>query len=157
MSTTRRELLKGMALMAAISIAGCIGRGAETANNCEKLEPEPNYKGWFEGVENYHRTCDLRGQDRVTVMVGANGNDAQWAFEPAAVAVTPGTTVVWEWTGKGGGHDVVSEQGTFKSGEPTDDASTTFEYTFEEPGVYKYVCTPHEAMGMKGAVFVALE
>ncbi|WP_336343360.1 plastocyanin/azurin family copper-binding protein [Halalkalicoccus ordinarius] len=33
----------------------------------------------------------------------------------------------------------------------------TFEHTFDSPGVYKYYCTPHVAMGMKGAIFVGLE
>lgn len=152
-----------MAFAAAVGLAGCTGRATETTRateattECVALPSEPNYKGWFDGVENYHHTCDMRGQERVTVTVGANGNDAHWAFEPAAVAVTPGTTVVWEWTGKAGAHDVVSEKGTFESGDPTDEAGTTFEHTFDSPGIYKYVCTPHEAMGMKGAVFVALE
>jgi halocyanin-like protein len=70
------------------------------------------------------------------------------------VAVSTGTTVVWEWTGEGGAHNVVAEDGTFDSGETVTEAGTTFEYTFEEAGTYTYVCTPHEAVGMKGAVYV---
>jgi plastocyanin len=34
---------------------------------------------------------------------------------------------------------------------------TRFEVSFDRPGVYRYVCTPHESVGMRGAVFVALE
>lgn len=154
---TRRELLQAIALATAVGVAGCTGRADEPPTECVELANEPDYKGWFKGVDNYVKTCDMRGQDPVTVMVGTNGNDAYWGFGPAAVAVTPGTTVVWEWTGKGGAHDVVSEKGVFTSGEPTDDAGTVFEHTFDSPGVYKYSCTPHEAMGMKGAIFVALE
>ncbi|ESP90042.1 halocyanin 2 [Candidatus Halobonum tyrrellensis G22] len=30
------------------------------------------------------------------------------AFDPAAVAVDAGTTVTWEWTGRGGEQDVVA-------------------------------------------------
>lgn len=146
-----------MALATAVGLAGCIGRAAEPPTECVALANEPDYKGWFDGVDNYDGTCDMRGQEPVTVTVGAKGNHAHWGFSPAAVAITPGTTVVWEWTGKGGAHDVASEKGVFASGEPIDEAGHTFEHTFDSPGVYKYYCTLHEAMGMKGAVFVALE
>ncbi|WP_331235486.1 halocyanin domain-containing protein [Natronorarus salvus] len=157
--TTRREVLKALAATTAIGaagLAGCTSRAAP-ATNCVKLGAEPNYKGWFDGVETYDGTCDFRGEDEVRVLVGAKGTEAYWEFLPAAVAVTPGTTVVWEWTGMGGVHDVVSDGGTFSSGKPHDEKGETFEFTFDEPGVYRYVCTPHQAMGMKGAVFVALE
>lgn len=64
--------------------------------------------------------------------------------------------MTWEWTGRGGTHDVVATQGTFGSGEPVSDAGTRFEYTFDRPGTYTYVCEPHEAMDMKGAILVGL-
>ena len=152
----RRTLLQALALGAIAGIAGCIAGGSDT-EACRELSVEPNYKGWFDGVDNYHGTCDARGRDRVSVRVGTKANEAYWGYDPAAVAITPGTTVRWEWTGKGGAHDVVSEMGTFASGKPTDDAGTTFEHTFDEPGVYRYYCTPHRSMDMKGAVFVALD
>ena len=153
MIVTRRELLQAIGLAATVGIAGCVASGAEPPTECVELENEPDYKGWFEDVDNYDGTCDMRGQDPVTVTVGAEGNNAFWGFSPAAVAVTPGTTVRWEWTGKGGAHDVVSEKGVFASGDLTDEAG----HTFDSPGVYKYYCSPHEAMGMRGAIFVALE
>jgi plastocyanin len=30
----------------------------------------------------------------------------------------------------------------------------TFEHSFDVPGVYKYVCEPHEDLGMKGQITV---
>jgi hypothetical protein len=72
------------------------------------------------------------------------------------VRISPGTTVVWEWTGAGGGHNVVAEDGTFSSGEDyVSEAGYTYEYTFESEGTYRYVCVPHETLGMKGAVVVS--
>jgi hypothetical protein len=50
-------------------------------------------------------------------------------------------------------HNVVGQDGSFES-ELTDEEGHTFSHTFEEAGVYRYVCGPHEAMGMKGAVVV---
>ena len=157
--TTRREVLKALAATTAIGAAGLAGctTQAQYGTDCTKLDAEPNYKGWFDDAETYEGTCDFRKEDEVRVLVGAKGKEAYWEFEPAAVAVTPGTTVVWEWTGMGGVHDVVSDGGTFSSGKPHDEKGETFAFTFDEPGVYRYVCTPHQAMGMKGAVFVALE
>jgi len=71
------------------------------------------------------------------------------------VTVNPGTEVVWTWTGAGSGHNVVSDgDGPLDSGSPVSESGTTYSHTFEEYGVYNYVCTPHESLGMKGAVVV---
>lgn len=92
---------------------------------------------------------DETGSDEVSVTVGGDGDQL---FKPAAVRVSTGTTVVWEWGG--GFHNVVGEGNDVDSGDPVADAGKTYEYTFEETGNYRYYCTPHEAGGMKGAVVV---
>jgi halocyanin-like protein len=112
------------------------------------------FDGWFDDVSNVDGVVDRRGNDGVVVEVGVDANGGAFGFGPVAVRVSPGTTVRWEWTGEGGGHNVVADGGTFNSGEPDSSADTTFEHTFEETGTYLYVCTPHEAIGMKGAVVV---
>ncbi|MDL5362560.1 halocyanin domain-containing protein [Halalkalicoccus sp. NIPERK01] len=117
-------------------------------------EEEPDYGGFMDDVPNYERTYDFRGEETVDVAVGAG--DGGLTFEPAAIMVDPGTTVIWEWTGEGGAHNVTGEDGSFAS-ELVGEAGHTFEHAFEEAGVYEYVCTPHEANGMKGAVAVADE
>ncbi|ACM56750.1 halocyanin domain-containing protein [Halorubrum lacusprofundi] len=114
------------------------------------LSEEPNYDGFFDDVSNYDGTVDMRDADEVTVNVGANDG---LSFGPAAVAVSSGTTVVWEWTGQGGDHNVSATDGEFES-DTAGEEGHTFEHTFEEAGTYTYVCTPHEAVGMKGAVYV---
>lgn len=45
----------------------------------------------------------------------------------------------------------------FDSGPLVQPAGTTFSHTFEEPRIYKYYCEPHKSLGMRGAVFVALD
>ncbi|AUG47738.1 halocyanin [Haloarcula taiwanensis] len=97
---------------------------------------------------------DATGQDTVTVEVGASGNNGNFAYAPAAVEISTGTTVQWEWTGKGAAHNVVAEDETFNSGSSESGTGVKFEYTFEETGVYNYYCTPHKALGMKGSVIV---
>lgn len=155
MVPTRRSVLGALSGGGAAALTGCTG--GDEADDCERLPTEPRYADWFADTSNYRGTCDFRTADRASVRVGARGNDAFWAFAPAAIAITPGTLVSWEWTGRGGQHDVESATGAFDSGEPVESASESFTARFEQPGVYRYFCTPHESVGMKGAVFVALE
>ncbi|QKY18915.1 halocyanin domain-containing protein [Halolamina sp. CBA1230] len=114
---------------------------------------EPDYGGWFDGVSNYDETVDERGSSEVTVEVGVDNGGQPYGFGPAAVRIDPGTTVVWEWTGRGGSHNVVAQDGSFES-DLSSEGGHTFSHTFEEEGVYRYVCTPHQSLGMKGAIVV---
>ncbi|SIQ82339.1 halocyanin domain-containing protein [Haladaptatus litoreus] len=154
---SRRTVVRTVGTMAAtVGLAGCIGgtgtNGGGTKDPDESyVEDEPDYGGWFEGANNYNGTVDRREQDEVTVQVGAGSRGM--AFAPASVMVSSGTTIVWEWTGRGSSHNVAARGGTFKS-EFTGSEGHTFEYTLENSGIYKYVCEPHESSGMKGAVVV---
>lgn len=146
----RRDVLRAAGTTALVAgLAGCSGGDDDTVD-AEPVDEEPDYGDWFDNVGNYESTLDLTDRDEVDVAVGS-GNGLQ--YSPVAIQVTTGTTVVWEWTGQGGGHDVVEEGGAFES-ERTADEGHTFSHTFEETGIFKYVCVPHEANGMKGAVSV---
>ena len=94
------------------------------------------------------------GGSTKTVQVGAQGNGGYFAFAPEEVTVAPGTTVVWKWTGKGGAHNVVSDDDAFDSGSPVADAGTTFKHTFSETGEFPYHCVPHKSLGMVGTITV---
>jgi len=100
---SRRKILRAAIVTGVAGLAGCGDDGSgDDGESCNPLPEEPNYADWFSDVSNYDYTCDRRGEDLVEVTVGARGNDAFWAFEPAAIAVTPETTVRWQWNGKGG-------------------------------------------------------
>ena len=106
-------------------------------------------------ASNYDSITSMGGMGSVTVDVGAEGNQGNYAFAPAAIAVETGTTINWEWTGKGSAHNVVSTGETdfeFDSGTAKEEDS--FSQTFEEAGVALYQCTPHKSLGMKAAVVV---
>ena len=94
---------------------------------------------------------DYTGQSEVEVANGAGTRGM--AFDPAAIAVSPGTTVVWQWTGRGGEHDVVAVDGSFES-ELVESDSKTFSHTFDASGEWIYNCSEHERRGMKGVVVV---
>lgn len=156
----RRDMLKALGVSAGVTgLAGCtnpLGGGGEDPT-CQTVDAEPNYGDWFENVGTYRGTCDLRDENEVSVFVGAAGGLGYYRYVPTAIAVRPGTTVTWEWTGEGGTHDVVAENEAFDSGDPVDDAGATFEFTVDVPGLYKYYCSPHRDLGMRGAVYTVTE
>ncbi|MFC7128857.1 halocyanin domain-containing protein [Haloferax chudinovii] len=128
---------------------------AATSGTAAAQTEEPDFGGHIDGVDGGYE--DLRGESEVTIEVGAEGNGGNLAFSPAGVWIDVGTTVTWEWTGEGGGHNVVASEGaSLDSGAAVSEAGSTYEYTFEEgdAGITKYHCVPHEALGMLGAVAV---
>lgn len=119
---------------------------------------EPDFGGWFEDVSNFDgNVVDLRGEANPEVEVGVEANDGFFGFGPAAVHVENGATLTWTWTGQGCPHNVVEQDEVFSSGEAGCEGVGPFEYTFEEDGIYKYVCEPHLQLGMKGAVVVGTD
>lgn len=155
--TDRRTVLRLGGAVAAgglAGLAGCLDDGS--GDEGPYVPQEPNYQGWFENVSNYEGTVDARGQGEYRVTVGARGSNGYYYFGPAAVAVSPGTVVTWRWNGKGGTHNVVSTSGAFTSGKLVDEEGHTFSKEFVNPGIYRYICNPHQSLGMKGAVFVSL-
>lgn len=154
-SFDRRTVLRAAgALVAVGGLAGCTdgGNGGDESDyETVSDEEEPDYEGWLDAAESYDGTADFRGESEVTVMVGT-GNRG-YSFSPAAIMVDSSTTVVWEWTGNGGGHNVEEENDEY--GSPIEsEEGYTFEHTFEEPGISRYTCIPHDAQGMRGAVAV---
>ncbi len=81
------------------------------------------------------------GETEVTIV--------DFAFTPQELEVPAGTTVTWtneDWAP----HTVTAEDGSFDSCELVE--GDTFEYTFDEPGTYSYLCSFHP--GMVGTVVV---
>ena len=80
------------------------------------------------------------------------GDPLGFAFSPASVSVTAGSTVAWSWTGTvEDPHNVIAENGSFSSG-PTQTAGS-FAFTFTTPGSYSYFCDIH--LEMTGVVVVS--
>jgi plastocyanin len=69
-----------------------------------------------------------------------------FAFAPATLTVTAGTTVTWK-NEDDSPHRIGDKNGTLKSAAlDTDD---TFSHTFAAPGEYPYICTIHPYMAGK--------
>jgi len=166
----RRTFLHAAAVAGVAAVAGCGGDGDGNGNDDtptaepteaddgggngggggDFLDEEPDYGGYLDNANGYEGTLDVTDQDEVSVVVGGHGGTG---FDPAAIAISSGTTVTWEWNGQGGQHNVLDNDGNFES-ELIESDSHTFSHTFEETGTYTYYCDPHEALGMKGGVHV---
>lgn len=130
---------------------------------------QPELGGYHDDTPNYRGVENWRGNDEVVVDVGGTQEhtprfsevefDDGLVFESPAINVDDGATVRWVWTGSGGDHNVVEQDGAFES-ETTGEEGFEFEHEFEEDpedeeaNVYNYVCTPHEGVGMFGSVVV---
>ncbi|MDY7080812.1 MAG: halocyanin domain-containing protein [Halobacteria archaeon] len=173
MAMNRRRFIKATGVTAAAGmtgLAGCMGGGNGNggdgnggssgggSGSGDGGGSKPSFDGWLSNTSNYNGVVDKTGQSEVTVMVGAQGNGGNYAYDPAAIRVSPGTKVVWDWTGKGQAHNVVAAEGAgvqlMESSNLKSSGSFTYSHTFESAGTYKYFCVPHRSLGMKGVVVV---
>jgi halocyanin-like protein len=172
----RRRVLETLGVLSTAGIAGLAGCGSDgdgTVQDGGDTVPSGDYpvvEQWLteEEVGGADESwdgsiVDARARTDVTVEVGAQGNGDSLAFDPSAVAVAPGTTVTWQWTGEGGQHNVVASPDDgigesdfeFSSGDSVEGSDNEFATALEGTGVALYQCEPHVSVGMKGAVVVA--
>ena len=164
----RRAYLLTLASAGTAVLAGCADGSTATPEtngtatstgatpSSSTATPAPDFDGYLDDVGNYDGTVtDLRGRDTITVDVGVAANGGNFGFRPPAVHVDTDTTVLFKWTGDGGGHTVDSEgDGPLDSGSAAAELGVNYEYTFESDGLYPYHCAPHEGLGMRGAIVV---
>ncbi|WP_114577849.1 plastocyanin/azurin family copper-binding protein [Saliphagus sp. LR7] len=83
------------------------------------------------------------------------------AFEPADLAVEPGTTVEWAWQGTQAQHNVVPDsqpEGAGWEGHTSlESGDFSFTSTFDTEGTYEYICEPHVSQGMTGTLTVSTD
>ena len=144
----RRAFVKVAGVTAlAPAAAGCSGNGNGDGNGGSSDVPD-ELDEYLSDANEYDGTiADHTGEDEVTVNVGTGDNG--FGFSPATIWIDTGTTIVWEWTGEGGAHNVKNEDGEFES-----DLYSEENETFEDSGNYRYFCNPHRSNGMLGGVAV---
>jgi halocyanin-like protein len=150
---TRRAVL-GTAAGSVASLGAVGGVGAQEGTTTGGGNVQPDFGGWLEGVDG--SVEDARGQSNVTVAVGADGNGGTFAFSPKSLWVDSGTTVTFNWVSDG--HNVVPESvpdaANWEGDAEIVNTGASYEFTFEEPGIYEYFCEPHRSLGMKGGIAV---
>ena len=133
--------------------AAAAAGAATAATGTVAADEEPDWPSEAEG--NLGTYEDARGEDAVTVMVGAD--DDGLAFDPTLLWVDEGTEITWEWTGDGGGHNVETVDGPAElQSETVDEEGFTYEYETSEDdaGITHYYCAPHDAVGMHAGLAV---
>ncbi|ELZ98069.1 halocyanin hcpA [Haloferax mucosum ATCC BAA-1512] len=114
----------------------------------------PKVDRWLADTSNYDGSVlDHTASSSVDVTVGARGNASDLAFDPAAIKISPGTTVNWTWSGNGGPHSIRFKDADFGV-DPKSDPGKHFVHTFTETGIYRYECGPHSSLGGRGAIVV---
>ncbi len=120
-----------------------------TAGESQSSEPanalDPN--NYTQGAE-IGETVDATDQKEVTVSID------DFIFETTYLKIKKGTKVTWVNNGNIS-HTVTSDQGSPKSGLDSQllGNGDTYEFTFDEAGVYEYFCTPHPTQ-MRGVITV---
>lgn len=75
-----------------------------------------------------------------------------FAFDPAEIEIVAGESVKWTLGNDGVTHTVTADDGTFDSGEMTEEGQA-FQVAFQDPGTYTYHCEIHRSM--TGTITVA--
>jgi halocyanin-like protein len=167
----RRAVLTLCSSVLTATVGGCLQlqndpgtSDGDTQNSEREREPEPTPTPssveqtlddealeWLSGVE-YDGITDRTGKETATVTVGPES--APLTFDPVILRVSTDTTVRWEWTGEGGSHSVVAEDGSFGTNGVIGGSSANYGHTFSDPGTYRYYCEPHRKLGQVGIVIV---
>lgn len=138
----RRRLLTLAGSSVATGLAGCLdGLGGDTENqDAAGSSPDP---------------------DAEVAMIS---DDEGHYFDPELVWIEPGGTVTW--TNDSGAHTATAYHPDYEKPQRIpltasawnsgmfSEPGQTFEYAFEEAGVYDYFCVPHEHRAMVGSVLV---
>jgi plastocyanin len=128
---TRRDVLCAASGAAVAASAGCLGGGGGR-NEVAALDAP-------EGIE-----------------VVEVGPEDSYRYTPEELTVSPGTTVRFVWLSNG--HDLAVKSqpadADWQGVQTLERRGSSHEVTFDVPGVYEYVCTPHRQFGMRGSVTV---
>ncbi len=113
-------------------------------------------------TQNSQQTAQATGAENVIIV---EMND-KLRFVPTGITINAGDTVEW-WNTRSIPHTVTADPRLVPSSknvelpdgaEPFDSgwvkSGQRFRYTFSEPGVYRYICLPHEQAPMLGTVIV---
>jgi plastocyanin len=169
----RRRLLATSASALAAAFAGCTGDGGSDATTTDATSATTTQQATTTTTTTSTTTAATTAEPTTateTTSGGGGGGDAaavvtvapdgDYRFDPETVTVAAGEAVRWEWANSG--HNVRPDTqpadadwtGTPGGGGELYDAGYSYEYTFEIPGRYDYVCAPHQSFGMVGSVVV---
>ncbi|MAG35380.1 MAG: hypothetical protein CL878_03910 [Dehalococcoidia bacterium] len=86
----------------------------------------------------------------VAIVEGSSEDADTWTYAPATVTVPVGTTILWTNRGQDSHTATSADEQTFNSGLL--DQQQSFQFTFNTPGEFPYLCAIHP--WMQGTVLV---
>jgi plastocyanin len=136
-SSLKQFLCFGCITVALLALAACGGESPAGGTSTPTTAPQ--------GTSTYTQstpTSTSTSNENTIQIIGSAGS---YAFSPAELTVKAGTTVTWHGSSI---HTIVSDDGKFN----LTFEGPTVQYTFKDPGTYKYHCGVHTYM--KGTIIV---
>lgn len=111
------------------------------------------YKAVLTLLISFSMFSQLGAKEVAIEMLNKRDDGQLMVYSKDVVKVDSGDTINWLATSKG--HNVEMIAGPEGASLPgRSNLSKDFTMTFDAPGIYLYVCTPHKAMGMLAIVIV---
>ncbi len=155
-----KRRLAGLAVLAAILTLGAIACGAPVPEpppptTAPRVSPPPPPPAPTEppAVSETGSGQAAGGGTPFSVNLADVGGSGEYKFDPAEMTFSAGETVTFTLTSETEYHTFeVDDLDIFEEVEAED--TLTFTFTFNEPGEYELLCTPHLTQGMSGVIIV---
>jgi plastocyanin len=92
------------------------------------------------------------GGEEHTVTVDGFGSNIR--FVPETLTINEGDSVRFLWSGQLLPHNAIEVNEVFNSGEAMSNVDYTYNFTYNQSGVYEFYCEPHRNLGMLGEITV---
>lgn len=165
----RRTFVKGVAGIGVIGLAGCIDTSQSGEDGHSDHSDHDDDHGSDDGHDDDHSDNHdhehnhTLGEPEPEIEVQMTTDDGEH-FVPHVVHIELGGTVTWVL--ESGSHDTTAyhpdndhplrmpEDAEPWKSDLLSDGEDVFEWTFDDEGIYDYVCSPHESVEMLGRVIV---
>ena len=87
-----------------------------------------------------------------TVTVDGFGSNIR--FVPETLTINEGESVRFLWSGQLLPHNAIEVNEVFNSGDAMRNVDYTYNFTYNQSGVYEFYCEPHRDLGMLGEITV---
>ena len=87
-----------------------------------------------------------------TVTVDGFGSNIR--FVPETLTINEGDSVRFLWSGQLLPHNAIEVNELFNSGDAMSNVDYTYNFTYNQSGVYEFYCEPHRDLGMLGEITV---
>jgi len=86
--------------------------------------------------------------------VTVDGFGSNIRFVPETLTINEGDSVRFLWSGQLLPHNAVEVNELFNSGDAMSNVDYTYNFTYNQSGVYEFYCEPHRDLGMLGEITV---